>query len=190
MSGALKLGIAVTLAVAAVGLLFVAAAGARERGRISYCRNNLRKLGEMAFLKLGSEEGSPATGRKFWQEVRVENFTTVKAGKETWVIRFGGLNPFGCPVRGVQPIDLSELSEAELERHMSNPGTIDFRGPNLAPGLHSVRMARPLGADLPGNHPNGGGHVLLVDLSVREVREAVSFKEFRDAAGADAELAD
>ncbi len=190
MGGALKLGIAVTLAAAAVGLLFVLAAGARERGRISYCRNNLRYLGEMAFLKLGSEEASGETGRAFWQVIRVENFTTIKGGKETWVLRKGGLNPFGCPVRGIQPLDLSELSQPDLEHLMNDPATIDYRGPKLAPGLHSVRMARPLGADLPGNHPNGGGHVLLVDLSVREVREAVSFKEFRDATGADAELAD
>lgn len=190
MSGAAKLGIAVALAAAAAGLLFVAAAGARERGRISYCRNNLRKLGEMAFQKLGSDDVSGDTGRKFWQEIRVENFTTVKGGKETWVVRFGGLNPFGCPVRGIQPLDLSELADADLERHMTDPATIDYRGPRLPPGIHSARMARPLGADLPGNHRDGGGHVLLVDLSVREMREAVSFKEFRDATGADAELAD
>lgn len=189
MSGMLKLGIALAFVAAGAGFLVVAAAGARARGRISYCRNNLRKLGELAFQKVGSGEDRPATGRKFWQEVRVENFTTVKGGQETWGVRFGGLNPFGCPVRGVQPLDLSALSPEELARHMSDPSTIDYRGPHEPPGQSSVRP-EALGADRPGNHHDGGGHVLLADFTIRDVRDAIQVKESRDAPDADSRLSD
>lgn len=176
----LKLGLALALAAVVAGFLVIAAAGAKERGRMTYCRNNLRKLGEMAFSRMGGEEPITETGRKFWQEVRVENFTTIKAGKETWVTRFSGLNPFGCPVRGVQPLDLSALTQEELQRLMSDPATIDYRGPRISPGLSSKRP-ETVGGDLEGNHRGGGGHVLLVDLSIREVRDALQVKEFRKA---------
>jgi hypothetical protein len=182
-----KLGVGLALAAVAAAFLVVAASGARERGRNTYCRNNLRKLGEMAFPLMGSEEPIAETGRKFWQEVRVENFTTIKQGKEIWVTRFGGLNPFGCPVRGVQPLDLSGLTPEELERHMTDPSTIDYRGPRNPPGLSSVRP-ETVGGDLEGNHGGGGGHVLLVDLSIREVRNALQVKRFEEAAGADTGL--
>ncbi len=186
----IKIGLALAIAAAAAAVLVVAAAGARERGRNTYCRNNLRKLGEMAWDKLERRDQTSATGRKFWQELRVELFTTVLGGEKKWFVRFGGLNPFGCPVRAVQPLDLSALSPEELDRVMSDPATIDYRGPSQSSGIQSTRMARPVGADLAGNHPHGGGHVLLVDLSVLEVREAITFKNLRDATGVDAELAD
>lgn len=186
----LKIGLALAIAAAAAAVLVVAASGARERGKNTYCRNNLRKLGEMAWDKLEGRNQDSATGRKFWQELRVELWTTVKGGEKKWFVRFGGLNPFGCPVRAVQPLDLSALSPEELDRVMSDPATIDYRGPTQPQGIRSTRRARPLGADLAGNHPHGGGHVLLVDLSVTEVREAITFKDLRDAAGADTELSE
>jgi hypothetical protein len=188
MKGALKLGIAAAVTAAAGAVLLVAAAGARERGRDTYCRNNLRKLGELAFQNIAPGE-PPATGRAFWQEMRVEYFTDVRNEKVKWIIRFGGLNPFGCPVRGVQPLDLSVLSEEELARHMSDMTTIDYRGPRSPADSSSVRPYA-LGADRPGNHPNGGGHVLLADLRVREIREAVVVKPLRDAAAAEGEVSD
>jgi hypothetical protein len=189
MKGALKLGIAATVAAGAAAVLVVAAAGARERGRDTYCRNNLRRLGDFAFQKLSSEDRIPETGRNYWQEIRREQFTTVKGGKETWVLRFAGLNPFGCPVRGVQPLDLSELSQEDLDRVMGDPATIDYRGPRAPPGAQPP-PPDALGADRPGNHPNGGGHVLLADLRVKEIREAVVVKPLRDAPAADAEVSD
>jgi hypothetical protein len=190
MGGALKLGIAVTLAAAGAGLLFVLAAGARERGRTSYCRNNLRKLGEWAAGRLDSGNPIDVTGRRFWQEIRFLNFTTVRGEEVTWVVRFGGLNPFGCPVRGVQPLDLSELSKENLERHLKDPATIDYRGPRRPSEIASAKGPMVVGADLAGNHSGGRGHVLLMDLSVKEIRDSVQFKDLRDMPGADAELAD
>src|SRR5690349_3492948 len=120
-----KIVIALVLAAVAGAVILVAAAGARDRGRNTYCRNNLRKLGEMAFHKLATDEPRTATGRAFWQEVRAENFTTTKQGKDLWVVRFGGLNSFGCPVRGVQPLDLSVLEPDAYARLMSDATTID-----------------------------------------------------------------
>lgn len=178
----LKIGLALAVAAAAGAMLIVAASGARDRGRHTYCRNNLRKLGEMAVHKITSEDQRLKAGRAFWQEVRFENFTTVKNGKETWVTRFGGLNPFACPVRGVQPPDLTTLTPEELARHMSDPATIDYRGPRL-PSSPPPRP-EPIGGDLEGNHPGGGGHILLIDFSIRELRDAVQVKPLREAAGA------
>ena len=184
--GALKVGLGVAIVAIVAALLLVAAAGARARGNLSYCRNNLRKLGEMAYQKLGSEDMIEATGRKFWQQIRFENFSTPKGGKDVWFVRFGGLNPFGCPVRGVQPLNLGALSPEELERHMSDPSTIDYRGPKKVPVVTAGGL-RALGGDLPGNHPHGG-HVLLIDLSVQDVHEAVKLKNSDEAPEADTEL--
>lgn len=183
----MKFGIALALAAVAAGFLVIAAQGARQRGRMTYCRNNLRKLGELAYPKMGSDEPITETGRKFWQEVRVEHFTTFKQGKLVWYTRFGGLNPFGCPVRGAQPLDLSALTPEDLVRHMSDPSTIDYRGPRAAPG-QAPGKPEPVGGDLERNHPGGGGHILLVDLSVVDVRNALQVKEFAEAAGATSSL--
>jgi len=186
--GALKVGLGVAVVAVVAALLLVAAAGARARGNLSYCRNNLRKLGEMAFQRLASEDMIEATGRKFWQQVRFDNFTSEKGGKTTWFIKFGGLNPFGCPVRGVQPLNLAALSPEELERHMGDLSTIDYRGPNKAP-VGTGSGLQILGGDLKGNHPHGG-HVLFIDLSIRDVREAIKLKDHSDAPEADGELSD
>src|SRR5262245_17115380 len=183
MKGLWKVGAALALVAAVAAFLLVAAAGARERGRITYCRNNLRKLGEMSYQRLLAEEQTDATGRTYWQEIREENFTNLRGGKKTWVRRFGGLNPFACPVRGVQPLDLSQLSDEELARHMSDPSTIDYRGPRQAVGLQTATPCI-IGADYAHNHPGGAGHVLLVDRTVREVHEAVTVRPF---AGSEAE---
>jgi hypothetical protein len=177
MKGALKIGIAVALILAVAGFLVVAADGARGRGRMTHCRNNLRKIGEMAHQKLESEIDNPVTGRAFWQEVRSEQFSKLdrKTGKDKWDIRFGGMNPFACPVLGTQPADLSIYADdyAGLERLMSNPSTIDYRGPR-SPVSSSSGKPEVLGGDRPGNHPRGSGHVLLIDLSVREIRDALT----------------
>ncbi|HEY3227010.1 MAG TPA: hypothetical protein VGK61_08470 [Planctomycetota bacterium] len=186
--GALKVGLGFAVAAVVAALLLVAAAGARARGNLSYCRNNLRRLGEMAFQKLGSEEQVEATGRRFWQQIRFEYYSRPQGGKDVWFIKSGGLNPFGCPVRGVRPLDLSALSAEELERHMSDPSTIDYRGPKRAPEGAAPGL-RPLGGDLPGNHPHGG-HVLLIDLSIRDVRDAVKLKDSSEVPEADGDLSE
>jgi len=184
-----KFGIGIVLAAVAGAVLLVAAAGARDRGRNTYCRNNLRKLGEMAHDQLRSQDERTAVGRAFWQEVRVEKFTTTRQGKSTWVVRFGGLNPFGCPVRGVQPLDLSELTPEELARIMSDPTTIDYRGPKM-PGGSPASKLEVIGGDLEGNHPVGGGHVLFIDSSISQVRDAVEVKPVGEAPGASSNLSE
>jgi hypothetical protein len=189
MKGALKIGIALALLGAAAAFLLIAAEGARDRGRVTWCRNNLRKLGTMGYDKLETDPSREATGRAFWQDVRRANYTSERGGVETWIIRQGGANPFGCPVRGVQPRDLTTLSKADFEKHMSDPATIDYRGPRNAPPMESNRP-EVLGGDLDGNHGGRGGHILLVDLSVRDVRTGLQILTFRDAGGAGAGLTD
>jgi hypothetical protein len=188
MKAAAKSILVLVLLLAGAGVLVIWAAGARARGRLSYCRNNLRKLGEMAHQKLVSGNPVETAGRAFWQEVRVENFSQARSEKNEWFIKFGGLNPFGCPVRGVQPLNLGLLSKAELERHMNDPATIDYRGPAGPPGSPQSGL-EVLGADRDGNHPHGG-HVLLLDLSVTEVRRAVVLREAAEVPDARSKLSD
>ena len=184
----MKLGIGLVFAAAVAGLLVVAASGARDRGRLTYCRNNLRKLGELAHPKLEFIDPTAPTGRRFWQEIRFEHYTDVRGENVKWVLRYGGLNPFGCPVRGVLPLDLSALSQEEYERLMKDPASIDFRGPRQPSGIAPAKRPMVVGADLAGNHPGGGGHVLLMDFTMKEIRDSVQFKDLRDLPGADAEL--
>ncbi len=187
-----KLGIGVLVAAAVAALLVVLAAGARERGRLTHCRNNLRKLGELAHQKLAAGESTEASGREFWQEVRREHFSRIdpRRKKDVWFVKFGGLNPFGCPVRGVQPEDLAALvrdDAAAFEKLMTDPATIDYSGPKAPPTGDPGR--RVLGADRPGNHKDGG-HVLRADFSVQELGTAVDVTGWKDVPGAAEQLKD
>ena len=191
MKGPLKAVLAVALVAVLAGFLVVAAEGARSRGRMTHCRNNLRKIGEMAHQKVENEIDNPVTGRAFWQEVRTTQFSKVdrKTGKDRWDIRFGGLNPFACPVLGSQPADLTIFAEdyAGLERLMSDPSTIDYRGPK-SPVNPASTKPETLGGDRPGNHRNRSSHVLFIDLSVREIRDALVVQV--DTGQADGALSD
>ncbi|HEU4338457.1 MAG TPA: hypothetical protein VFS19_00175 [Planctomycetota bacterium] len=175
-----KIGIALVLAAVAGGVLVVVASGARDRGRDTYCRNNLRKLGQLAWDRLKSDDERTTGGRAFWQEVRQDKFTNVIGGKESWIVRFGGLNPFGCPVRGVQPLDLAALEPEAYARLMSDVKTIDYRGPRI-PAASPPSRPEVVGGDLEGNHPRGGGHVLFADLSVGRVLDALVVKPVGEA---------
>lgn len=174
-----SLAVAVGAAVAAA-LIFVLAYGARQRGRMTHCRNNLRMLGQLAHQKLAAGETSESAGRDFWQELRVEHCSRIRPreSRVEWFVKFGGLNPFGCPVRGAHPDDLAEYQQrdgAGFEKLMSDPATIDYQGPEGRVDPEGGGR-RQLGADAPGNHPDGTGHVLHVDLSVQEVEKALDVK--------------
>ncbi|MBI4566620.1 MAG: hypothetical protein HY716_18235 [Planctomycetes bacterium] len=195
MISCFKLGALIVTGAGVLALLVILASGARARGKLTYCRNNLRFLGQLAHQQLPSgvdESGAEVhlTGRAFWQAVRRDHFTrsNPRLGKREWIVRFGGMNPFGCPVRGAQPLDLSRLKPSELEAHMSDPETIDYLGPR-----RPIEAPPPgfliLGADRRGNHPRGG-HILRVDLSIDDLRDAVNVQEWVAAPDADASVAD
>ncbi len=162
----LSAGAGVLVVLAAVLLVLVV--NARHRGRLSYCRNNLRCLGMLAHSNLMSAPDDPPEerGRAFWQWIRER--TCYSRPTKRWSLKWAGLNPFGCPVRGAAHLDLSTLPGPEYERVMSDPATIDYRGP--AQLATPVQGRLVLGADREGNHPRGG-HVLFVDLSVTARQE-------------------
>lgn len=166
-------GGAAVLALGAVLLVLVV--DARYRGQVSYCRNNLRRLGTLAHKELAAAfEPPPERGRAFWQRIRELAYYNDR--RKEWM-RVGALNPFGCPVRGKAPLNLMELPDEEYVRAMSDPSTIDYRGPkDLGDSAQGPRL---LGADRIDNHPSGG-HVLFVDLSVRETeRGGVTLQDWR-----------
>lgn len=188
MKAAAKSTLVLVFLLAAAGILVVWASGARARGKLSYCRNNLRMLGQLAHQELAPGNVIEATGRAFWQEIRVRQYSQVRYGKNDWFIKHSGLNPFGCPVRGVQPLNLSLMSPEELARVMSDPATIDYLGPG-GPVGSTHKGSEVVGADRDGNHPHGG-HVLLVDLSITEVRRAVVLREASEVPDARGGLSD
>jgi len=151
VSGAGKILGAAAAAVVAVSLLLILAARARQRGLMSHCRNNLRHLGVVAARNAALLDAS-CSGRAFWQRVRELEYRTVKG--EWRPLR---PDPFVCPVWGRTP------SRPE------DPSSIDYRGPRRPrEKLEEIPRDEPLGADRPGNHADGG-HVLFLDLSVREM---------------------
>jgi hypothetical protein len=114
----------------------------------------------------------PARGRALLQLIRRAKFYDETNGR--WV-RGVRLNPFGCPVKGLQPPDLTEIPDADYQKLMSDPGSIDY----LAPG--ELAAERPRGklvfaADRPGNHARGG-YVLLVDFAVEKIDQAVEVND-------------
>ncbi len=151
-----------------LAILGVLAVNARQRGRESHCRNNLRRLGGMIHgdrLNILDEPPSER-GREFWQAYRRREY--YNEARKTW-LRRGELNPFSCPVlgRGPESLSPSSLSDDAFVKFMADLSTIDYRGPKE---LKSGRIV--LGADREGNHVSGG-FVLHLDLSVAKGDEAV-----------------
>jgi hypothetical protein len=145
---------------------------ARAEGRRSYCRNNLRHLGQEAYsvYAAGWEFQRPeARGRAFWQGYREFVYRT-RDGR--W-IRRGQLNPFGCPVRGAAPANFDLLDDPAFAAYMADASTIDYLGPAELPEKPGTVL---LGADRPGNHP-GGGYVLTVDFAVGKVPDSAEVGE-------------
>ena len=165
MKTGLKLAIMLLLAGAAVAVLAVLFVNARERALTAHCRNNLRHLGRL-FVNNWQEVDPELKGRAFWQEVRKAQWTNVRTGE--W-INYPSPDPFVCPVYG---------------RTVSDPKSaqaIDYRGPRrVHEELRETPREEPVGADRPGNHPGGGGHVLRLDTSVGETGRIVPLL---DAAG-------
>jgi hypothetical protein len=164
MSGTLKILAAAAVAVAAAALLTVFYAGARHRALVSHCRNNLRHLGCIA-ARNGTLLDPALKGRAFWQAVREVEYKTVKGDWKPLKP-----DPFLCPVYG------------KTHSQPQDPAAIDFRGPKkVRERFEETPKDEPLGADRPGNHADGG-HVLYLDLSVRELPAVI-----RAAEGADPE---
>ena len=164
MSPFLKLAAGLIVVGGAVSVLAVLYVGARERGRVAHCRNNLRHLGILAVInwqELDPEE----TGREFWQGVRVVKYKNTLG---QW--RYPEYDPFTCPVLG------------RTATNVEDPAAIDYRGPRtIRDLLRDTPKDEPIGADRPGNHPGGGGHVLRFDTSVDESERV---RELIDDAGA------
>lgn len=156
MGGRAKTAVAAAALAAALAVLLVLAVGARHRGRLAYCRNNLRHLGGLAvrnWALLDAERG----GRAFWQQVREAQYRDVRG-------RWQPIHPdpFVCPVLGT------------TESHPDSPEAIDYLGPReIREQAKDMPSGQPLGADRPGNHPGGGGHVLRLDTSAEEVNPFV-----------------
>jgi hypothetical protein len=151
MNGPLKVLVAAAVAVAAAALLVVLYAGARHRAQVSHCRNNLRHLGCIA-ARNGTLLDPEKAGRAFWQNVREVEYKTVKGD---WKPLHP--DPFLCPVLG------------KTHSQPQDPAAIDFRGPKkVREQFETTPKDEPLGADRLGNHADGG-HVLYLDLSVREL---------------------
>ena len=166
MNPLVKLALGLVVIVGALSLLAVLYVGARERGKVSHCRNNLRHLGILAVINW-QEIAPEETGRRFWQGVRVVKYRNTRG---QW--KYPDYDPFICPV-------LNRTST-----NMEDSSAIDYRGPRtIREFLRDTPKEEPIGADRPGNHPGGGGHVLRIDTSVDEserVRELVEAAKAED----------
>ena len=165
----LKLAAAAVLAIAVAAVLVALTYRARSEGRLTHCRNNLRQIGVLShqgFAQQWEQLEGGFRGRELLQFVREQ----YKDSRGRWM-RGNPLNPFGCPVRGVQPADLSTLSDAEFASVMQDVKTIDYAGPGDLP-LERPKEPIAWAADRPGNHPQGG-YVLLVDFSQAKVEKAL-----------------
>jgi hypothetical protein len=156
MGGPAKSAAAAAGVAAALAVLLILAAGARQRGRLAHCRNNLRHLGGLAIRNWALLDPE-RTGRAFWQQVREAQYRDVRG-------RWQPIHPdpFVCPVLGT------------TESRPDSPEAIDYLGPRaVREQAKDTPAGQPLGADRPGNHPGGGGHVLRLDTSADEVNPFV-----------------
>lgn len=165
-----KLLLSVGILIAAVAILVVLWSSARHRGRLSHCRNNLRLLGQLTVLNW-QDLDPERTGRDFWQAVREARYKTTRG---EW-LRYPEHDPALCPVYGRTVSDRDD------------PKAIDYRGPKeVRDELRETPKTEPIGADRPGNHPDGGIHVLRLDTSVEEVSLLVDLRKKKDPLWAEA----
>lgn len=157
MRAGLKIALAAGALAAAIALLAVLQAGARQRALVSHCRNNLRHLGGLAARNWENLDKKKA-GRLFWQEIREAQYHSLD-GK--WAVP--ETQPFTCPVL-----------ERGLPANPADPASIDYLGPiSVRKYVRETPKAEPIGADRPGNHPSGG-LVLRLDTSVEDAPPAIS----------------
>jgi len=152
MKAGLKIALAAGVLVAAVAVLGVLYAAARQRALLSHCRNNLRHLGGLA-VRNWENLDKQRSGRLFWQEIREAQYHSLD-GK--WSVP--PTEPFTCPLAGhaapAKPAD---------------PDSIDYLGPRtVRKSARETPEEEAIGADRPGNHPSGG-HVLRLDTSVDDL---------------------
>ena len=162
-----KVMVGVGIIVASVAVLIVLWSSALHRGRLSHCRNNLRYLGQLT-VQNWQDLDPERTGRDFWQAVREARYKTTRG---EW-LKYPEHDPVLCPVFG------------QTVSNRDDPAAIDYAGPsNLPDELKELPHTEPVGADRPGNHPDGGIHVLRLDTSVEEVFPVVELKGKGSAPG-------
>lgn len=135
--------------------------GARHRGQLSHCRNNLQWLGELAKQALTEaslnpelpdfEELKKARGREFWRVV--------------WKIKLSKkpreLSPFACPFVH-ENVPLSGTEDLAIDH-------IDYRGPAYDP-FECTTEFMPLGADRQNNHDADEMMVVFIRAETKKRR--------------------
>ncbi|MHC4607388.1 MAG: hypothetical protein ACYTAF_10745 [Planctomycetota bacterium] len=148
----LKLTFALVILAALAAVLVALYGSSRERGRLHHCRNNLRQLGVLAHSH--QDFVNPELrGRAYWQAIRELRYRDIRGNWHP--IR---PDPFVCPVHG------------RTESDRENPAAIDYLGPNY--DATALVDGRPLAADRPGNHADGG-YVLFFDSTVKDVHSRI-----------------
>ena len=160
----IKIGVFVGIIVSLIAIVSLLAFDARRRGKISYCQNNLRNLGNLAYYYIIDAKRDNAKiqkrGSEFWREGDFYGEWKKQKVKD--------LDIFICPLTDKYSADAKE------------PISIDYRGPQLDP--FEYKKNEPIGADKVNNHGEGmGGNVLLMDLSVSSASISVT-AEIADSA--------
>ena len=146
MPGRIKIGLAAAGGVVLLALLMVSLSGARERGNLHHCRNNLRHLG---FIAINNQAflDPELRGIAFWNRIREVQYKTRKGD---WLPM--DPDPFICPVYGKTKSDKED------------PRAMDYLGPAYDPT--QLVSGRAIGGDRVRNHEPG--YVVLYDTTVVE----------------------
>lgn len=183
------LGLAVLAVMAAV--LVVSLRDAKRRATLTHCRNNLRKLGELA-IKYPDLDGPrwdslcrdyeatfgrpcdfASDGRGLWQRIKILGFARKKretpdSDRVSMSFNLEPMNMFDCPVNGPNAAPVESIE------------SIDYRGPTrskllvpVVPSPFPIRRrfqydVEPFASDRPGNHADGRVYVLYMDLTVSD----------------------
>lgn len=181
MNAWIRLGLLGFVIAALVGVALVAARESRTRANLAHCRRNGQELArtftqEFQFNALNFDP--TRTGRAFWHELRfisrrlnrdidVKGLEDPEVSAEAcreipcpwpkqhrheWKPYIQGADPYVCPVF------------AKTRTDPEDPAAIDYRGPKAVP--RGIEGHAVIGADRPGNHPDGGGFVLFSDGAV------------------------
>jgi len=169
----IKLLILIVILIVLASILFISIADAQYRGKMTYCRNNLRGLGYLAayYIRDNRDEKIPFRGREFWLEVVVGRDPVTQEriikGSEWEKARQQGLDMLVCPVLG------------KTESRYGDVKFVDYRGPANDPATY--KNDDVFGSDRELNHGADGCNILFIDLTVRDVKEGVIVHQHNEA---------
>lgn len=190
----IRLGLLGVAVAAFASVAVVAAQASKRRANLAHCRRNCQELARVFSQEFFEANGfdTTRTGRAFWHELRILSRRTDQNVRGTDPeIDARDCRTYPCPTPNEHRHDWKPFTAdpfvcplyGKTATNPDDPAAIDYRGPRQVPKDSKGHVL--IGADRPGNHPDGGGFVFFSDGVIDLVRPDSSVWKAADAALSD-----